>query len=167
MANLLRHCPASAYYSCEDINVYLYLLFLNNCYKDAFWLSHYIFKIFQRGPKFVPTPPETDLIEFQKGYTHWKIKLKWVCHNEFEELEKVPVPPPLDSLISTPETEINPHTQSQMLAEKALCKEMKSEYSAHQNQNYALELFLHRVDLGIKIHKEKVSLGDNLTKGER
>lgn len=123
--------------------------------------------IFQRGPKFVPTPPKADLAEFQKDYVLWKNRLRWAYHHQFGKLEKVPVPVEAIQIEPSQEAEDSPNAMKLLVAEKGLCKEKKSQYSAPLNQNHALELFLHKLDLGIKDHKERTSSGDNLTKEER
>ena len=114
-------------------------------------LSDVHFGIFEKGPKFVPTPPKADFAEFQEDITVWKNRLRWAIYfdsrkNSDDQQLSLPPPDPI---------------------EKALIKKAKSNYDAPISKNYALELFLQKIDEEIKDHKEKKSIGDNLTKEER
>ena len=105
------------------------------------------FGIFKKGPKFIPTPPKADFAEFQEDIRLWKNRLRWAVFHENKE--------------PAPEAEV---TSS---IETALIKSYKSKYDAPISKNLALELFFQKIDEEIKNHKEKRTLGDNLTKEER
>ena len=109
------------------------------------------FGIFEKGPKFVPIPPKADFAEFQEDIRVWKNRLRWAVYfDSKKDSDNQSIPEP------TPDP-----------VEKALIKKAKSNYDAPISKNYALELFLQKIDEEIKNHKEKKSRGDNLTKEER
>ena len=43
------------------------------------------FGIFNKGPKFVPTPIKADFSEFQDDYGLWKNRLRWAYFHETKE----------------------------------------------------------------------------------
>ena len=109
------------------------------------------FGIFKKGPKFVPTPRKADFAEFQEDIRIWKNRLRWAVYHDLKKSEP-------DNISHDDET-------SPM--ELALIKSNKSKFSAPLSKNLALELFLQKVDIEIKNHKEKKNLGDNLSTDER
>ena len=117
------------------------------------------FGIFKRGPKFVPTPFKADFAEFKDDFELWKNKLRWAYHHENK-------PEPSDADNNTVQDGSLQQSHA-TLAEKDLIKSQKSRFTAPVNKNFALELFLHKLDVEIKNTKEKSALGDNLSKEER
>ena len=129
------------------IYIYIYIINLSSSIK----LSDGRFGIFEKGPKFVPTPPKADFAEYQEDIRVWKNRLRLAIYFDSKKNsddQQLSEPPP-DSI------------------EKALIKKAKSNYDAPISKNYALELFLQKIEEEIKDHKEKKSIGDNLTKEER
>ena len=109
------------------------------------------FGISKKGPKFVPTPRKADFAEFQEDIRIWKNRLRWAVYHDLKKSEP-------DNISHDDET--SP-------IELALIKSNKSKFGAPLSKNLALELFLQKVDIEIKNHKEKKNLGDNLSTDER
>ena len=101
------------------------------------------FGIFKKGPKFVPTPFKANFAEFKEDFELWKNKLRWAYHHQNK-------PESPDGVEDTSQEKL--HTT---LAEKELIKSQKSRFSAPINKNYALELFLHKLDVEVRNAKEK------------
>ena len=116
------------------------------------------FGIFEKGPKFVPTPFKANFQEFMQDFTLWKNKVRWAYYHANKSNE--------DNNEAVAEAE-GMDDEDHRNMERALIKTKKSQYMAPINKNYALELFLHKLDEEIKHHKEKAYVGDNLTKEER
>lgn len=122
------------------------------------------FGIFKKGPKFVPTPHKANYSEFQDDYLIWKNKLRWAYHHT----NKYKQPTPAEEEQKSDDTLPDPFVvETLQQADQELVKGNKSKYAGPINQNPALELFLHKIDVSIKNHKEKKFLGDNLKQEER
>ena len=49
------------------------------------------FGIFEKGPKFVPTPPKADFAEFQEDIRIWKNRLRWAIYFDSIRILKIKV----------------------------------------------------------------------------
>ena len=126
-------------------------------------LSKGHFGIFSKGPKFVPTPKKADFSEFQQDFFLWKNRLRWAYYHENKPLNYENIPA---TIAVEPNDDVSVEMKFQQI-ESRLIKRDKSKYSAPINKSFALELFIQKLEEDIKNHKEKNSLGDNLSKEER